>query len=428
MTAIRRVKGMYDIVPDQAARWHWIEGTSLEVLNSYGYRELRLPLLEQVELFARAIGESTDVVSKEMYAFEDRNGDHLALRPEGTAGCVRAVIQNGLLQGHASKLWYSGPMFRRENVQRGRNRQFYQIGAEVFGLEGPDVDAEQLLMLDRLWRRLGLTGLRLEINSLGTSAARAGYREALVAYFESRRGELDADSVRRLEVNPLRILDSKNPEMRDLIAEAPSLPAHLDAESLAHFERLQAILREAGVAFSVNPRLVRGLDYYSRTVFEWITDELGAQGTVCAGGRYDGLVEAQGGKPTPALGFAMGIDRLVELSEVQGLAPPAEDAAVYLVLAGQGAQRAGMALAEQLREALPHTSIECNLGGGSFKAQFKRADRSGARYAVVLGEDELAAGNATVKPLRSSAEQATVPLSDLAGWLGQRLAEPPAGK
>ncbi|MDX1569558.1 MAG: histidine--tRNA ligase [Xanthomonadales bacterium] len=425
MTSIRRVKGMYDIVPEDAARWHWVEGTTLEVLETYGYRELRLPLLEQTDLFARAMGESTDVVSKEMYAFEDRNGDHLALRPEGTAGCVRAVIQNGLLQGHARKLWYGGPMFRRENVQRGRNRQFYQIGAEVFGLEGPDVDAEQLLMLDRLWKRLGLTGLRLEINSLGTAEARARYRETLVDYFEARREALDDDSVRRLEVNPLRILDSKNPAMSEVIAEAPSLLEHLDDASREHFERLRSILDEAGVAYHVNPRLVRGLDYYSRTVFECITDELGAQGTVCAGGRYDGLVEAQGGKPTPALGFAMGIDRLVELTQVQGREAPNEDAAVYLVLAGSGAQRAGLVLAEQLREALPRTRIECNLGGGSFKAQFKRADRSGARYAVVIGEDELAASKATVKPLRSTADQATVPLSELGGWLRDRLAEPP---
>ncbi len=413
MTAIRRVKGMYDIVPDTSGRWQWIEATALSVLQDYGYRELRLPLLEQTELFARAIGAATDVVSKEMYAFEDRNGDQLALRPEGTAGCVRAAIQNGLLKGHAAKLWYSGPMFRRENVQRGRNRQFYQIGAECFGLVGPDVDAEQIAMLARLWQRLGIRGLRLELNSLGTSESRAVYREQLVAYLGDRFDELDEDSRRRLEQNPLRVLDSKNPALRSVIDDAPSLLEALDDESARHFEAVRAVLDELAIDYVVNPRLVRGLDYYSRTVFEWITDELGSQGTVCAGGRYDGLVEAQGGPATPGIGFAMGVDRLVELSQVQELAAPAATSHAYLVLAGERAAREGMALAEKLRSAVAGLRLDVNLGGGSFKAQFKRADRSGAPLALVAGEDELAEGALTIKPLRDGGPQRTVPFAEV---------------
>ena len=410
---VARVKGMYDIIPEESGRWQWIERNALDVLSSYGYREIRLPILEQVALFAGAIGESTDVVSKEMYAFEDRGGDVLALRPEGTAGCVRAVIGNGLLQGHAQKLWYSGPMFRRERPQRGRNRQFYQIGAEAFGLPGPDVDAEQIVMLGQLWRQLGLRDLKLEINSLGTAQVRRRYRDVLVAYLTARHDELDEDSRQRLDTNPLRVLDSKNPAMKPVIDAAPSLLDHLDDESARHFETLQEMLRGCEVGFEVNPRLVRGLDYYSRTVFEWISGDLGAQGTVCAGGRYDSLVESQGGKSTPALGFAMGVDRLVELSRVQQLVAPAVSPDAYLVLAGEVAAAQGVVLAERLRRALPALKLECNLGGGSMKAQFKRADRSGALLAIIVGDDELSTAKVQLKPLRSEAPQISVKLQDL---------------
>ncbi|MEM9301131.1 MAG: histidine--tRNA ligase [Pseudomonadota bacterium] len=424
MSASKRVKGMYDIVPAEVSRWHWVERTALDLLDGYGYAELRLPILEQVSLFARAMGSTTDVVAKEMYAFEDRNGDHLALRPEGTAGTVRAAIQNGLLQGHVTRLWYSGPMFRRENVQRGRNRQFYQIGAEAFGQSGPDIDAEQIAMLARLWRALGLSDVRLEINSLGTPESRTAYRATLVAYLEQHRSALDEDSLRRLEVNPLRILDSKNPALADVIAGAPSLLASLDEESRVHLDGVRAVLDALAIPYTVNPRLVRGLDYYSRTVFEWITDQLGAQGTICAGGRYDGLVEAQGGKPTPGIGFAMGVDRIVELTRVQGLEPPAAAPDVYLVLAGDQAQRSGVALAERLRNALPTIHLECNFGGGSFKAQFKRADRSGARLALVVGDDELAADRLTVKFLRDDREQTTLPFDEIVTLLANSVGSP----
>ncbi len=418
---IQRVKGMYDLLPAETARWHRVERAACKLLQQYGYRELRLPLLERTALFAGAIGESTDVVAKEMYAFEDRNGDHLALRPEGTAGCVRAMIQNGLLHNHLSKVWYAGPMFRRENVQKGRNRQFYQIGAEAFGVAGPDVDAELILLLARLWQALGLTGLRLELNSLGSGQSRAAYREQLVAYFERHRQQLDADSARRLELNPLRILDSKNPAMAELVAQAPSLLDHLDDESATHFEQLREILDAAGIDYVINPRLVRGLDYYSRTVFEWITTELGAQGTVCAGGRYDGLVAAQGGAETPAIGFAMGVDRLVELLRAQGdlTAPQAPD--VFVIAFGDAATASGLVLAESLREQLPGIHIDNNFGGGSFKAQFKRADKSGASFALIVGEQELADQTVGLKPLRERAEQQTVERGDVAQTLSALL-------
>lgn len=418
MTAIRRVKGMYDIVPGAIERWQWIEATARDLLARYGYREIRLPLLEQTALFARAIGEATDVVAKEMYAFEDRNGEHLALRPEGTAGCVRAAIQNGLLQGHVVRLAYAGPMFRRENVQRGRNRQFYQIGVECFGLPGPDVDVEQILLLARLWRELGFRGLRLELNSLGSVQSRTAYRDQLVAYLTRHGAALDEDSRRRLATNPLRILDSKNPALRDVVAGAPSLLDALDDGSRAHFDAVCGALRANGVAFVVNPRLVRGLDYYTRTVFEWVTDELGSQGTVCAGGRYDGLVAAQGGADTPAIGFAMGVDRLVELSEAQGLPVPDTSPDAFLVLVGDAAQASGLRLAEALRDALPSVVLEVNLGGGSFKAQFKRADRSGARVAIVVGDEEAASGALTLKPLRSGQPQRTMPFEAAVPVLG----------
>ncbi|HEB97935.1 MAG TPA: histidine--tRNA ligase [Thiotrichales bacterium] len=402
---IQAVRGMNDILPDQTPAWQRVEAVLREVIQGYGYREIRMPIVEKTELFKRSIGEVTDIVEKEMYSFEDRNGDSLTLRPEGTAGCVRACIEHGLLHNQIQRLWYMGPMFRHERPQKGRYRQFHQIGVEAFGLEGPDIDAEHILMTVRLWRALGLEDVRLELNSLGSNEARAAYRSRLVEYFEAHYDALDEDSRRRLTSNPLRILDSKNPAMQDLIEAAPKLADHLDAESRAHFEGLCAALDAAGIEYRINPRLVRGLDYYSRTVFEWVTDRLGAQGTVCAGGRYDGLVAQIGGRPTPAVGFALGLERLLGLlEETGGLAGDAAPHA-YLVLMGEKAQQAGPLLAERLRDALPGLRLQVNCGGGSFKSQFKRADRSGAELALVLGEDELAAGRVGVKPLRGGGEQ-----------------------
>ena len=406
---------MHDILPSGMSAWHRLEQCIKDVFTSYGYEEIRVPVLEKTELFARAIGGATDVVEKEMYSFEDRNGDLLSLRPEGTAGVVRAVLQNGMLYAGAVRLWYQGPMFRRERPQKGRTRQFHQVGAEVFGAAGPDVDAELLVMCQRLWNDLGLTDLRLELNSLGTSAERAGFRKELHAFLSGRKEKLDEDSIRRLDRNPMRIMDSKNPAIQELLLEAPSLEEHLGEESRQHFAGLRGLLDTLGVSYTVNPRLVRGLDYYSHTVFEWITDKLGAQGTVCAGGRYDGLVEIQGGKPFPGVGFAMGLERLVELMQMQSessrLAPH-----VYLVLAGEGATEHGMKLAEQLRQAVEGLRVQINLGSGSFKSQFKRADRSGAALALVLGEDEIQRGVATIKHLRDKSEQQQVPLDEIKAW------------
>ncbi len=420
---IQRVKGMYDILPTDTPLWRRVERTAEELLEAYGYREIRLPLLEKTVLFAGAIGEATDVVAKEMYSFDDRNGTNLSLRPEGTAGCVRAVIQNGMLKGHALKLWYAGPMFRHENVQRGRNRQFYQIGAEAIGLPGPDVDAELILLLARLWRRLGLDGIRLELNTLGSPASRGRYREALVAYLRSHAGALDADSTRRLEINPLRVLDSKNPDMAGVIAGAPSLLDHLDDDSAAYFEKLRALLDAAGVGYAINPRLVRGLDYYTHVVFEWITDDLGSQGTVCGGGRYDGLIERNGGPPTPAVGFSLGVDRLVDLLQVQARETASEPPHVYLVAVGDGAATAATAAAERLRDELPRLRLELNLGGGSFKAQFKRADKSGATWAMVIGEEELKNASAQWKPLREAGAQQQIALDALPAFIAETIPE-----
>ncbi|MEM7705682.1 MAG: histidine--tRNA ligase [Pseudomonadota bacterium] len=420
--SIKRVKGMYDLVPGQTATWQRVEAAASRLLESYGYLELRLPLLERTELFSRAIGLATDVVSKEMYSFVDRNDEALSLRPEGTAGIVRAAISNGLLQGHSSKLWYGGPMFRRENVQRGRNRQFYQIGAEVFGLPGPDIDAELIIMLARLWRQLGILGVTLEINSLGTRDSRQRYREVLLDYLTTRRSDLDDDSIRRLDTNPLRILDSKNAAMAELIAGAPSLLEHLDEESGQHFSELKSMLERAGVSFEVNPRLVRGLDYYSRSVFEFKTTELGSQGTICAGGRYDGLVETLGGPATPGIGFSLGVDRVVALLQEQGgeLEPTAPH--VFFVAVGDRAWPVAMTLAERLRDEVPGLRLVQNLGSGSFRAQFKRADKSGAELALVLGESELEAQTVQIKPLRQAGEATVVGFSDLPEALKNHLA------
>jgi histidyl-tRNA synthetase len=407
---------MHDVLPAEMHLWHALERAVRGTFEGYGFEEIRVPVLEKTELFARAIGDATDVVEKEMYTFEDRNGDLLSLRPEGTAGVVRAVLQNGLLYGAPLRLWYMGPMFRRERPQKGRTRQFHQIGAEVFGAAGPDVDAELLAMCHRTWQRLGLKPLRLEVNTLGTASERAAYRDDLRDFLAAREGELDDDSRRRLERNPLRILDSKNPDVQSVLQDAPLLSAYLGPESLAHFDGFRHLLERFGLDYTVNPRLVRGLDYYSHTVFEWITDALGAQGTVCAGGRYDGLVEIQGGRPWPGIGFAMGQERLVELMRLQAQTA-AEPPHLYLVLVGEGVAERGLELAESLRSALPGLRLQANLGGGSFKVQFKRADRSGAALALVLGEDELRRGEVTIKPLREDAGQQQLALDGLAGWL-----------
>ncbi|MBI3778622.1 MAG: histidine--tRNA ligase [Gammaproteobacteria bacterium] len=401
--AIQAVRGMNDLLPDVCERWQHVEATAREVLHAYGYREIRLPVIEKSELFARSIGSLTDIVEKEMYSFEDRSGENLTLRPEGTAGCVRAGIENGFLHNQIQRLWYAGPMFRHERPQKGRYRQFHQIGVEAFGIESPDLDAEIIMMCARLWRALGLDGLTLQLNSLGTLECRMAYRSELVRYFESQRGKLDEDSLRRLDKNPLRILDSKNPAMQDVIAAAPSLMEHLDDASRAHFTKLGDYLRQAGIAITINPRLVRGLDYYTRTVFEWTTDRLGAQSAVCAGGRYDGLVEQLGGKPAPAAGFAVGMERLVELMALQGDKHPGTHPDAFVVLLGEAAEKQGLALAERLRNA--GLRIECNCGGGGLKAQLKRADRSGARLALLLGDDEVRNASVTIKDLRDGTQR-----------------------
>ena len=396
---------MNDILPAESSSWQYLEDTLREVMHAYGYREIRLPLLEKTELFKRSIGEVTDIVEKEMYTFDDRNGDSLTLRPEGTASCVRACMQHGLLHNQVQRLWYAGPMFRHERPQQGRYRQFHQIGVEAFGMDGPDIDAEVIFMSARMWERLGLKDTVLQINSLGTLTARADYRESLVSYFREHESSLDEDSRRRLGSNPLRILDSKNPDMQTLIAAAPQLPDYLDDESRQHFSGLCALLDAAGVAYEVNPRLVRGLDYYTKTVFEWVTDQLGAQGTICAGGRYDGLVEYLGGKPTAAFGFALGLERLLALLVMGDTELPENHPHIYLVLSGQQAVQRGMVFAEQLRAALPDLRLQTNCGNGSFKSQFKRADKSGARVALVMGDDEAAEGTVVLKPLRQDTDQ-----------------------
>lgn len=411
---------MHDVLPSDMHLWHKLENTVREVLSGYGFAEIRVPIVEKTELFARAIGDATDVVEKEMYTFEDRNGDLLSLRPEGTAGVVRAVLQNGLLYASPVRLWYMGPMFRRERPQKGRTRQFHQVGAEVFGAPGPDVDAELLVMCQRIWQELGLKDLRLEVNTLGTSDERARFRESFHSFLSAHKADLDGDSLKRLDRNPLRIMDSKNPSVQALLENAPLLSDFLGEDSNRQFSVFRALLDELSVAYTVNPRLVRGLDYYSHCVFEWITDSLGAQGTVCGGGRYDGLVEIQGGKPWPGVGFAMGQERLIELMRIQS-EPAEESPDVYLVMAGEGAIAGGLKLAERLRAEVPGVRVQSNLGGGSFKAQFKRADRSGAPLAIVLGEDELSRNEVTIKHLRSGQGQETVAVDDLQIWFRNYL-------
>ncbi|WP_255762496.1 histidine--tRNA ligase [Halomonas alkalisoli] len=405
---IQAIRGMNDLLPEQSSLWQYFEGTVQSLMQRYGYAEIRTPIVEQTALFARSIGEVTDIVEKEMYTFEDRNGDSLTLRPEGTASCVRAAMEHGLLHNQTQRLWYQGPMFRHERPQKGRYRQFHQVGLEAFGLDGPDIDAEVILLSARLWKELGLLDhVTLELNSLGSNEARAAYRDKLVAYFEAHRDQLDEDSLRRLTSNPLRILDSKNPDMAPMLADAPRLMDHLDDGSREHFEQLTKMLEAAGIDYTINPRLVRGLDYYCRTVFEWTTTALGSQGTVCAGGRYDGLVEQLGGKPTPAVGFAMGIERLVLLLQTLELVPRGalDELDVYLLPMDDGATGSAMLLAEQLRTALPSLRLQLHCGGGSFKSRIKKADKSGARLALLLGEDELANDRVTLKFLREARDQ-----------------------
>jgi len=423
----KAIRGMNDILPEVSATWRYLEQVLQEIVYSYGYDEIRLPILEHTELFRRSIGEVTDIVEKEMYTFEDRNGESLTMRPEATASVVRAGITNGLLHNQRQKLWTSGPMFRYEKPQKGRYRQFHQFNVEALGYDGPDVDAELIIMSARMWRRLGISKLSLELNSLGTPEARKRYRDTLVEYFSSVKKELDQDSIRRLERNPLRILDSKNPEMQGIIENAPVMLDYLDTESAEHFEALRELLEAAGIAYTLNPRLVRGLDYYNRTVFEWVTDALGSQGAVCSGGRYDGLVEKLGGRPTPAVGWAMGIERFVALFEACGGKAPDTAADVYIVAVGEGTLQRAVGLAEQLRDAIAGVRVELNLGGGSFKSQMKRADNSGAVYALILGERELAEGCVGLKPMQTREEQMSVGLDDVAATLAGKLDKAAAG-
>jgi histidyl-tRNA synthetase len=415
---IQAIRGMNDLLPDQSAKWQYVESTIADILHRYGYQEIRFPIVEATELFKRSIGEVTDIVEKEMYTFADRNGDSLTLRPEGTACCVRACEENGLLYNQTQRLWYMGPMFRHERPQKGRYRQFHQVGVETFGMEGPDIDAEVLLLSARILRELGVgESVTLQLNSLGDSASRAAYKEALVAYLEQHRAALDEDSLRRLTTNPLRILDSKSPDTQAVLNDAPVLLDYLDEASRTHFEQLQALLTAAGIPFQVNSRLVRGLDYYGKTAFEWITDKLGAQSTVCAGGRYDGLVEQLGGKPTPAVGFGMGLERLVLLLEALELIPAElQQLDIYLVAAGN-VQGAALQLAERIRDHLPYLRVFTHCGGGSIKSQMKKADKSGADIALIFGEDEVAAASVVVKNLRDNEPQQTIPLEDLLPYL-----------
>ncbi|CAK13925.1 histidine--tRNA ligase [Pseudomonas entomophila] len=424
--SLQAIRGMNDILPDQSPLWRYFEGTVAGLLDSYGYSQIRTPIVEFTELFKRSIGEVTDIVEKEMYTFQD-NKDSLTLRPEGTAACVRAVLEHGIIgNGQVQKLWYVGPMFRHERPQLGRYRQFHQIGVEVFNLAGPDIDAELIMLTWRLWALLGIQdAVTLELNSLGTSEARARYRDALVEFLSQRIDQLDEDSQRRLKSNPLRILDSKNEGTQAALVGAPKLEEYLDEESRVHFEGVKARLDAAGIPFVINTKLVRGLDYYSKTVFEWVTDKLGAQGTVCAGGRYDGLVEQMGGKPTAGVGFAMGIERLLLLIETLGQVPESISRTidVYLCAFGEQAELAGLKISEQLRDRLPNLRLAVNAGGGNFKNQFKKADKSGALFALILGDDELAKQEIGVKPLRGQGEQQNIAWDALAAHLETAIAQ-----
>jgi histidyl-tRNA synthetase len=412
---IQAIRGMNDLLPGESAIWQHVEGVITDILQRYAYQEIRFPIVESTELFKRSIGEVTDIVEKEMYTFDDRNGDSLTLRPEGTACCVRACEENGLLYNQTQRLWYMGPMFRHERPQKGRYRQFHQVGVETFGIEGPDIDAEVLLLSARILRELGVAeSVTLQLNSLGDSASRAAYKLALVQYLEQHRAGLDEDSLRRLTTNPLRILDSKNPATQLLLNDAPVLLDYLDQDSRAHFEQLQELLQASGIHYEVNPRLVRGLDYYGKTAFEWVTDKLGAQSTVCAGGRYDGLVEQLGGKPTPAVGFGMGLERLVLLLQSLQAIPEGlqQQADIYLVALGN-VQTTALQLAEQIRNQLPYVRLLTNCGGGSIKSQMKKADKSGAEIALILGEEEVKAGTLVIKNLRREEPQQVLSIKDV---------------
>ena len=422
--AVRSIRGMNDLLPEQASYWHHFEEHARTLMRQYGYHEIRTPILEKTELFARSIGEVTDIVEKEMYTFEDRNGDSLTLRPECTASCVRAGIEHGLFHNRTSRLWYLGPMFRHERPQKGRYRQFFQLGAEVFGIPGPEADAELILLTARFLRLLGITDIQLELNSLGTARAREVHREYLVAYLRAHESELDEDSVRRMGTNPLRILDSKNPSLQALVEAAPKLADHLDEESALHFQQLCAILERVGLDYVINPRLVRGLDYYTKTVFEWTTDRLGAQGTVCGGGRYDGLVEKIGGTPTAGVGFSMGIERVIELLKDGGAQRPNPAPRVYLVAVGDGTAPAALAIAETLRDTIADLDMIVDAGAGSFRAKLKRADRSGAQIALILGDNELTNQQMLLKPLRSGSGQFAVGWTELANAVQRTLTEP----
>lgn len=429
------VKGMNDILPSDAPMWELFENTTHTVLKSYGFQQIRTPILEPTALFARGLGEVTDIVEKEMYSFIDSmNGDQLTLRPESTASVVRAVLEHNLTYDGPKRLWYQGPMFRHERPQRGRYRQFHQIGAEALGFTGPDIDAELIMLCQRLWDDLGLDNIKLELNSIGDADERNKHRADLIAYFEKHKNLLDTDAQRRLHSNPLRILDTKNPTMQEMVNAAPNLLDYLGEESRAHFEGVQKILRSSNIPFSINPRLVRGLDYYNRTVFEWVTNQLGSQGTVCAGGRYDSLIEMFGGKPTPACGFAMGVERLLELMKAGGEQFAPNQCDVYIVHQGEAAQLQAFVVAERLRDAGLDVVLHCAsaTAGGSFKSQMKRADASGAAYAVILGEDEVAKKVASVKTLRSADgggnqedkqenKQATVPFDEVANYLVDQI-------
>ncbi|MCK5888503.1 MAG: histidine--tRNA ligase [Methylococcales bacterium] len=417
-SSVQAIRGMHDVLPEQSVRWQYAENIIKKVLSSYCYQEIRLPIVEKTELFKRSIGEVTDIVEKEMYTFDDRNNDSLTLRPEGTAGCLRACLEHGLLHNQVHRLWYYGPMFRHERPQKGRYRQFYQLGVETYGMAGPDIDAEMILLTHRMWKELGIRDkVRLEINTLGTTEERLVYREKLVAYFKQHLDVLDEDSLRRLETNPLRILDSKNRDLQAVIRNAPELLDYLGEESRSHFDTLTQTLTSAGVEYQLNTRLVRGLDYYGKTVFEWVTDDLGSQGTICAGGRYDGLIEQLGGKANSAIGFAMGMERLLLLLEQLDDLPLERTVDIYMIVAGEKAQQQGLQLAEQLRDELKGLKLQVNCAGGSFKSQFKKADKSGAEYALILADDELERGEVGFKSLRENSEQQNIALDQLSDFL-----------
>jgi histidyl-tRNA synthetase len=424
LASIKAIRGMNDILPDQTPLWQFFEAQVKSVFDQYGYQEIRMPIAEKTDLFCRSIGEATDVVEKEMYTFADRNGDNMTLRPEGTASCVRAAQEHGLTYNQVQRLWYHGPMFRYERPQKGRQRQFHQFGAEVYGIDGPDVDAELIIMTARLWRQLGLQdAVTLQLNTLGSSTARAAYRTDLVAFLEINMDKLDADSQRRVSTNPLRVLDSKDSNTQSVLDGAPDFYGYLDDESRVHFERLRELLDAAGIEYVVNPRLVRGLDYYCKTVFEWVTDKLGAQGTVCGGGRYDGMIEQLGGKPTPAVGWAMGVERMILLLQEMQQEPAGlgQQADVYLAHMGDAASLRTMQLAEQLRSDILNLRLLWHCGGGSLKNQIKKADRSGAKVVLIMGEDELAQGQIQIKPLQGQGVQQSISLDQVSAYVAELI-------